>query len=110
MARGVDEVQGVVFTVFGPIGEGNGLALDGDAALPFNIHIVQNLVLKVSFIADSGELNQPVGQGRFPVINVSDNAEVSNIFHNSVLKKALHSGSEGFYIGYLLSKLNQFFH
>ena len=80
----------------GTIGQGYGIAFDRNAALPFDVHIIQNLVLKISFIANTGKLNQTVGQCGFTVVNVSNDTEVSNIFHNSVLKKALHSGSKGF--------------
>ena len=86
----------------GVVGQGYGIAFDRNAALPFNIHIVENLVLKVSLIADAGKLNQAIRQRGFAVINMSDNAEVSDVFHNSLLKKALHSDSGGFYIKYFL--------
>jgi hypothetical protein len=33
--------------VFGLVGQANGLALDGDAALPFDIHGVQDLIFEI---------------------------------------------------------------
>ena len=62
MARCVNEIQDITFAVLGAIGQGDGIAFDGDAAFPLNIHIVQDLILKVPFIADAGELNQTVGK------------------------------------------------
>jgi hypothetical protein len=65
------------------IGKGDGIAFDGNAAFPLNIHIVQNLILKISFVTDAGKLNQAVGKRGFAVVNMSNDAEVSNIFHSS---------------------------
>jgi hypothetical protein len=66
------------------IGQGDGIAFDGNAAFPFNIHIVQNLILKISFITDAGKLNQAVGKCGFTVVNMSDDTKVSDVFHNSL--------------------------
>lgn len=89
MARRVNQVENVIFAIFGMIGQGNCIAFDGDTAFPLNIHIVQNLILKIPFIADTGELNQTVGKRGFSVINMGYYAEVSYVFHNTLLKKAL---------------------
>ena len=67
------------------IGQGYGVAFDGNAAFPFDVHIVQDLILKVSFIAYAGKLNQAVGKRGFTVVNMSDDAKVSDVFHNSLL-------------------------
>jgi hypothetical protein len=34
-------------------------------------------------------LNQTIRQRRFAVVNMSDDAEVSDVFHSTLLKKAL---------------------
>ena len=73
----------------GVVGQGYGIAFDRNAALPFNIHIIENLILKISLIADARKLNQAIRQRGFAVINMRDDAEVSDVFHNSLLKKAL---------------------
>ena len=86
MPRCVNQVQNILFSIFRAIGQGDGVALDGDAAFPLDVHVVQHLVLKISFIADTGELDQPVGQRGFAVVDVGDDAEVSNIFHKTVKK------------------------
>ncbi len=93
MSRRIDKIQNILLTIFGFIGQGNGIAFNGDAAFPFDVHIVQHLILKISFIADTGKLDQTVGQGGLAVIYMGDNAEVSNIFHNFIDakdEKALH--------------------
>ena len=80
------------------VGQGDGIAFDGNAAFPLNVHIVQNLILKISFVADAGELNQTVGKRGFAVVNMGNDAEVSDIFHNAVLKKALQSFWGAFFL------------
>ena len=79
------------------IGKGDGIALDGNTAFPLNVHIIQDLILKISFIADAGELNQTVGQCGLSVINMGNDAEVSDVFHNAALKKALQRFWGAFY-------------
>lgn len=86
MTRCVNQVQHVFISIFGAIGQGNGIAFDGNAPFPLDIHVVQQLVLKVSFIADTGELDQPVGQCGLAVIDVCNDTEISDIFHKNVKK------------------------
>ena len=86
MPRCVDQIENIILPVLGMIGQGNGIAFDGDAALPLDVHIIQHLVLKISFIADAGKLDQTVGQRGLAVIDMRDNAEVSYIFHRAVKK------------------------
>ena len=85
MARGVDEIQGIGLSVPGGIGQANRLAFYRDAPFPFNIHRVQNLVLKIPFGNDVGGFNQTVRQSGFAVINMGDNAEVSDMLHSTCI-------------------------
>jgi len=62
MSRCIDQIEDVRFSIFGAIGQGDGIAFNGNAPFPFDIHIVQNLILEISFIADAGKLNQTVGK------------------------------------------------
>ena len=48
MTGRVDEVEGIKLAVVGLVVELDGTRLDGDAALLFEIHVVQNLLLHVS--------------------------------------------------------------
>jgi hypothetical protein len=57
------------------------MAFNGDAALPLQLHIVENLVLEITLCNGVGVHKHPVGQSAFPVINVSNNAEVSDVLH-----------------------------
>ena len=77
------EVQGVVAAVLGLVGKGDRLALDGDPPLPLDIHVVEDLVLKIPVIDDAGVLDQAVGQRRLPVVDMGDDAEIADIVHIS---------------------------
>jgi hypothetical protein len=63
------------------VGEHHGLALDGNASLPFDVHVVKDLVAKLPVSNQAGVLNQPVGQGGFPVIDMGNDAEISDLLH-----------------------------
>lgn len=52
------------------------LGLNGDAPFALNIHIVQILVAHVTITDHPGELQNSIRQGRFPVVDVCDDAEV----------------------------------
>ena len=55
------------------------MALDGDSALSFQIHVVEDLCF--SHIYRFCELQQAVCQCGFPVIDVGNYAEISNMLH-----------------------------
>ena len=57
------------------------MALDGDSALAFEIHIVEHLGLHVFGGYRIGVLEQSVGEGTFPVVDVGDDAEVAYVVH-----------------------------
>src|SRR5665213_883263 len=77
MSRGVDEVELVALPVLGVIQERDALGLDGDAALAFQIHRVQHLFLHLPGVQASAELDQPVRQRGFAVIDVRNDGEVT---------------------------------
>lgn len=81
MAGGVDQIERVVFPIAGLIGQADGLAFDRDAPFSFDLHGVQDLILKIAVQHDMRRLDQAVGQGGFPVINMGDDAEISDMFH-----------------------------
>ena len=81
---GVDQVQHVVLVrparPLDPPRQPHGLRLDGDAALAFDVHPVQVLRAHGPAIDHPGELQHPVGQRRFAVVDVRDDAEVPDEF------------------------------
>jgi len=80
VARGVDEVQLVLLSVLRVVQKRNGVALDGDPALPLDIHRVQDLVAKLALGDTPAFLDESVGECRLSVIDVGDDAEVANQF------------------------------
>ncbi len=85
VARGVDQVQLVKLAVLGPIVEPHRLRLDGDAALALDVHGIEHLLLHLARGESTAKLNQPVGEGRFAVVDVSDDGEVSDMGEGSSL-------------------------
>jgi len=81
MAGRVDQVEDVILAVVGAVIEPHRLRLDGDAALALDVHRVEHLLLAGHFaVAEpAGELDQPVGQRRFAVIDMRDDGEVAYI-------------------------------
>ena len=79
MARGVDQVEFIVFAVAGAVGEGHGAGLDGDAALALQIHVVQQLLFHLALVHRVGLFQNAVGQGGLAVVDVGDDAEIANV-------------------------------
>ena len=60
------------------VGDRDGLALDRDAALPLDVHVVQDLVVELPFGDQTRALDEPVGERRLAVVDVRDDAEVAD--------------------------------
>ena len=78
MARCIDEVEDILLAVLGLVYSADGLGLDGDSALPLQIHIVQHLGLHLPAGQKAGFLNNPVRQGGFAVIYVCHNTKIAD--------------------------------
>ncbi len=74
----VDEVELVGLAVLRLIEEAHGPGLDGDAPLPLQVHVVQELVHHVPLRDGVGRLQDTVGQGGFPVVDVGDDGEIAD--------------------------------
>ena len=79
MSRGVDEVENIVLPVLGGVHQGDGVGLDGDAPLPLQVHVVQQLVFHLPQGDGLGQLQDPVGQGGLAVVDVGHDAEIANV-------------------------------
>jgi hypothetical protein len=77
----VDEIEIIGQTVFGGVRQAYGLALDGNSPLSFDIHGIQDLIFEIPVRDHIRKLNEAVGQGGLTMVDMSDNAEISNIFH-----------------------------
>ena len=81
MTGRIYKIQEIGLIIFGFIREADGLTFYGDSTLPFNVHVVENLIFKIPIKDNMGHLNQTVGKRRFAMINMGYNAEISNFFH-----------------------------
>lgn len=81
MARGVDKVELISFTIAGFIVQGDALRLDGNPALTFKVHGVQNLGRHFAIRKATANLDDTVRQRRLTVVDVSDDRKVTYILH-----------------------------
>ena len=81
VAGGVDQVKDVGLAVFGTVVQANRTCLDGDATFPFDVHVVQNLVLHVTFCHRVGLFQNAVSKGGFSVVDVCDNTKIADVIH-----------------------------
>ena len=79
VAGGVDQVQDIGLPVFGRIVDAHRVGLDGNAAFPLDIHRVQQLLFHVAFGDCARQLDQPVGERRFPVVDMRHDGEIANL-------------------------------
>ena len=79
MAGGIDEVQVIDLAVIGLVTQGSRGGLDGDAALLFQIHGVQDLGLLAAVVNGIALFQQPVRQGGLAVVNVGNDGEITNM-------------------------------
>ncbi len=57
------------------------MCLDRDAPLPFQIHVIEELLLHVSCSDGVGELQQAVGDRGLPMIDMRNDRKVADIFY-----------------------------
>ncbi len=83
MTRRIDEIELVLFAVLGAVAQAYRAGLDGNAALPFKFHAIENLIGSFARADRAGELQQPVGQSRLTMVDMGDNGKISNMieFH-----------------------------
>ena len=79
MARGVHEIERVLLAVLGPVLHGDRVRLDRNPSLTLQIHGVEQLILLVAVGDGVGHLQQSVGKGGLSVVDVGDDAEVSDM-------------------------------
>jgi len=88
VARGVDQVQ-FVGLPFVQVPKRHGLGFDRDPPLAFEFHRIEELLFHFPGFDRSGAFQESVSQGTFSVINVRDNAEVSNSLNGDLPRRFL---------------------
>ena len=97
VAGGVDEVVEIFLAGVGVgVEDGHGGSLDGDAAFFFKVHVVEELGFHFALGDGACELEESVGEGGLAVVDVGDDAEVSdlNVAHGTRL---VGVGLDGFF-------------
>ena len=80
MAGRVHQVEDIGLAVLRLVFEAHRLGLDGDAALALDIHGIEHLLDHVALGQCAGLLDQPVGQGRFAMVDMGDDGEIADVF------------------------------
>src|SRR6185369_6301123 len=77
--------------------EGDGVRLDGDAALALEVHVVEHLVVHLPHRQRPAQLEEAVGERGLAVIDVGDDAEVADEgrFHGGGELPGSYSSSRG---------------
>jgi hypothetical protein len=78
VARRVHQVELVGLAVLVAVVEAHGLRLDGDAALALDVHGIEDLLLHLPVRDVAAQLDEPVGQRRLAVVDVSDDREIAD--------------------------------
>ena len=91
MPRRVHQVQLIGFAILGRIRQAHRLRLDGNPALFLQLHIVEHLLGHFPRGQPAGVLDQPIGQGGFPVVDMGDDGEIAN----EVERRVGHGGQIG---------------
>ena len=77
--RGVDEVEDIGLVIGRPVGHADGVGFDGNPPFALQVHAVQDLRFHLLLRKGEGAFQEPVCQGRFPVVDVGDDGEVTNL-------------------------------
>ena len=75
----IDQIEFIQFAVFGPMVDTNSRHFYGDPALPFQIHAIQDLLAHSAGFHCTSHFQEAVGKGGFPMVNMSDDAEVPDV-------------------------------
>ena len=84
MSWSVNQVESVFFAILLII-HLNGMALDGDSPLPLNVHVIQSLLLQFSVGNGPRQVEKPIGQGAFTVVDVGNDAKIPGAFHSFLM-------------------------
>ena len=81
MAGGIDQIQDELLAGLVRVREADGLAFDRDPALALDVHVVEHLVVEFPVLDELRALDEAVRERRFPVVDMSDDAEVAYLCH-----------------------------
>ena len=94
MAGRVHQVEDIGLAVLRGIIEPHGLRLDRDPALLLDVHVIKHLARHFARGQPAGALDQPVGQGRFAMVDMGNDAEITDlreVGHSALFWKRLRA-------------------
>src|SRR6185503_11101425 len=74
--RRIEQIQPIGLTRLAFVTHRYRMRFDCDPPLPFKVHRIKKLVLPLTILDRASALQQPVGQGRFAVIDVRNDAKI----------------------------------
>jgi hypothetical protein len=80
----------------------DGVGFDGDPSFPFQIHIVQQLILLFPRAYRTGKIQQTIRKGAFAMVDMGYDAKISNVFHPRIF---LYNGKDTYFECLLFSFL-----
>jgi len=78
VARSVDKIQDIFPAVFSAVIDPHRRGLDRNAALAFQVHIIEKLILKFAFVDSAGKKQQTVRQRGLAVIDMRNNGKITD--------------------------------
>ena len=73
MSRRINKIELICLTIASGKGERNTLRLNGNTTLSLNVHAIQHLSGHLSVGQATAELNKPISNSGFPMINMGNN-------------------------------------
>lgn len=80
MARSIQKIEYILLAVMGII-ELNGMGFNCNALLSLEVHAIQHLSLHVALFQRMSQLQQPVCQCAFTVVNMGYYTKIPNVLH-----------------------------
>ena len=87
MTGGIDQIQGIGFSILRFVLHAYSLALNGDATFALQLHAVKNLVDHLSLLEDAGHFQNAICQSGLAVINMGNDAKIANLTQSIVCQK-----------------------
>ena len=79
--RRINDIELIGTAIASRIAQRHALRLDGDAALPLQVHRIEHLLGHFPRAQAAAKLNEAVGERGLAVVNVGDNRKIANVIH-----------------------------
>ncbi len=81
MTRGIDQVEDVFLSRLIDVSKAGCLSFYGDSLLPLKVHRIQHLFSQLPRRKGPSFLQETIGKGGLPVIDVGNNRKIPNLIH-----------------------------